>query len=204
MRNPAEKAATWRQAEGHRRLMAAASAAGAEGGEASKASEAGKVMADSRADDTEFNIAVDVIYNRNRSAWLLWCHRALMFATIMLGSVAATDLANAKVCAVLAAACAAFDLVFDPATTAAAHREIIRQLHEIVAALRRDKGSEAAADTADKALMNLSATEPAPYNMLRALAYKEAVKALGRDPVHCEDVPLYLRPFVNVLRFEGR
>ena len=202
MCDPAQET-TGREAEDHRGLLAAASAAGAEGGEAAAATEE-EVIGNTRADDIEFNIAVDVIYNRDRAAWLLWCHRALMFATIMLGSVAATDLANAKVCAVLAAACAAFDLVFDPATTAAAHREIIRQLHEIVAALRRDKGSEAAADTADKALMNLSATEPAPYNMLRALAYKEAVKALGRDPVHCEDVPLYLRPFVNVLRFEGR
>ena len=204
MRDPAETD-TIGQAEDHRGLVAAADAGASENGEAATAAaQTEEVTRDPRADDVEFNVAVDVIYHRNRAGWLLGFHRVLMFATIMFGSVAATDVANAKICAVLAAACAAFDLVFDPATTAADHREILRKLHEIIADLRHHRFTGAAIDTADRALMALSATEPATYNLLRTLAYNEAVRSLGRDPSQNEAVPLWLMPLVNVFRFEAR
>lgn len=161
-----------------------------------------EVMVDPRADDFEFNIAVDVIYHRDRAAWLTWAHRILLLGAIIFGSVAATDLSNPKVCAILAAVCAALDIVFDPIGTAALHRDCLRALHRVILKLRKARFTTEAVDIADEEMMELSVIEPAPYNILRLLAYEEATVSLGRQkPVRT--APYLLRPLANVFRFEG-
>lgn len=171
-------------------------------GTATTSSEEGE-MTDPRADDTEFGIAVDVIYHRARAGWLKWCHRALLFGAVMFGSAAATDVANAKLCAIVAAALAALDMAFDPGGTAALHTDCLRGLHRILVRLRKARFSAEAIDAADEDLMDLSVMEPAPYNLLRLLASHEAAIALGRMHPAKQPVPWTLRPLVNVFRFEG-
>lgn len=192
-------------AEEVRGVLAPAGASASAGAAASSSSAAAAAQAlnATRADDLEFNIAVDVIYHRARAAWLTVIHRVLMFGAIMFGTAAASDLESAKVCAAISAACAALDLVFDPTTSAAAHRETNRGLHAIMSTLRLEHFAESAMDDADKTLMQLSVDEAAPYNLARALARNEAIISLGRDPNKAEHVRWFVRPFVNVFRFEG-
>lgn len=189
---------------------AAAVSLGASGGAAATAGEAATIAdpatigaRSDRSNNLEFHLAVDIVYNRARAGWLLLWHRAFLFGTIIAGSVAASDVSNPKLCAVLAAVLAAFDLVFDPGAGAAAHGEIVRELHAVLIRLTRAKFSEAEMDRAEGDLLTLSATERAPYCAQRDIAHNQAITALGRDPTHRAKIG-WRRGLSQVFRFEGR
>ncbi len=156
-----------------------------------------------RAAEIEFNIAADIIYNRARASFLTLSHRAFLLGAIIAGSTAASDLASAKLCAFGAAACAALDLVFDPATGAAVYRELIRSIHDVLVDLKQRKFTGAAMDEAEVALLKISGTETAPFHARREMAFNQTRLSFGREDLPPIRVGLWRRALSQVWRFEG-
>ena len=156
-----------------------------------------------RAEEMTFNITVEIVYNRARASFLIWCHRVLLFGTIAAGTSAAADLWSVKLLAALAATFGLLDLVFDPATTAAQHRDITRVQHATLIKLRRARFSPEAMVEADAVLLDLSATEPAPFEAQRAIAYNQTIASLGRDEANRIPLTRTRRVLSQWLRFEG-
>lgn len=156
-----------------------------------------------KRDELEFWMAADIIYNRARASWLTRCHQAFLLLTIVAGSTAATDIVNAHICAFAVVLFATLDLVLDPATMAAAHREIVRALHGEVIKLKGEAPSVERLRRIERRLLKISTTEGAPYNALRALAHNATIRALGRNEAGIVEVSRYRRLTSNLFRFEG-
>ncbi len=153
--------------------------------------------------DQEFDLAVDVNYHRARASWFAAQHRLFLFGTIMAGSAAATDVSNAKVLGLAAAALGTLDLVLDPTTRMVEHRDHARDTLAIVADLHRNSFSPEARLRAKDEDFRLSANEGAPFNALRTMAFNQAITAFGRPDDYRVWVPPERRLLANLLRFEG-
>ena len=138
-------------------------------------------LANEQADSARFGAFMNGAYHADREAFLDGVHRWLMFAVIVLGASALTDLLSphSKMIATgLGALAGTFDLVFDLSTRARKHGYLRRDY--FAQAAKMAEGSVSPAD-AQAAMLMLAAEEEPPYYAAMALAENWANGAVYMD-----------------------
>jgi len=150
----------------------------------------------------EFELAVEVIYQKSRGAWFEGLHRWAMLGAIVFGSAAAAEVVNVKLCGMLAMLSAGIDLAFNVPERARRSLDIAAKYLRIVEDVTAKGFTVESCAAARNQMLRLSVDEPPVYHAAKGVAFNQAITALGRDKGHHATIPWWKRWLRHLWRFD--
>lgn len=159
-------------------------------------------------EDARFNALRNALMHTARRRHYDVVHRQLMFAVVATGTAGVGNFfsawAGSEVFAAFTALLATLDLVLDLRGKARSHDDLRRRYYGILAEI--DRLPDADEQTARRWLSEMTlitADEPDECRIVDCMAYNDALKALGRDPDHAFEIPIYRRLLAHYFTFSG-
>lgn len=159
-------------------------------------------------DSVRFDVLRSAFYNSARHDHYARAHRWIMFAVVAFGTAGVGNFLLAiKIDQVALAATTAIlatiDLVLDLRGKAELHGRLKQQFFALLAKIERNREPSTKQVCEWQAeFIELTALEPTEFRAVNAIAYNDAVDALGRDPKK-EKLKWYHRLFGSYFSFRG-
>jgi hypothetical protein len=158
--------------------------------------------------DVQFDALRNAIYHTARCQHFGATHRWLMLLIVATGTAGIANFAEGVIgVSALAAAgalLAALDLVLDLKGKASQHDRLKQEYYTLLAAIETTpQPDQAKVRRWRGSIIRLTAKEPRTYRAADAIAYNDAVDALGRDRTCRLKVPFFVAAFAHVWPFGG-
>ena len=160
-------------------------------------------------DSVSFNVLRNALYQTARLQHYSRLHRLVMFLVVLTGTAGVSTVVEkavgAQALGFATALLAALDLLFDFRGKADLHSRMRQKYYELLADIERSQSdSERSVRDWYAKMISYTAEEPGEYRAADALAFNEAVDALGRDKTERISLPLTTRMFAHWVTFRGR